>query len=73
MSGELATILLSFEPNSPDVEKRCDYDSKARSFVSQLSNISASQWLKGADTEQDPLVVGTHQSMKLDSADTTGT
>ncbi|KNG50610.1 checkpoint protein kinase [Stemphylium lycopersici] len=57
MSGELATILLSFDPNSPDVEKRRDYDSKARSFVSQLSNMPASQWLKGADTEQDPLVV----------------
>ena len=58
MSADLSSLLLSFQPDSPDVEKRRDYDLKARSFVAQLSNVSAPHWVKGADTSQDVLVVG---------------
>ncbi|KAF1834309.1 hypothetical protein BDW02DRAFT_342711 [Decorospora gaudefroyi] len=57
MSADLTGILLSFQPDSPDVEKRRDYDVKARNFASQLSNISASHWSKGIDTEQDVLTI----------------
>lgn len=58
MAAELSSLLLSFQPDSPEVEKRRDYDSKARSFVAQLSNVSAPHWLKGADTAQDVFAVG---------------
>jgi COP9 signalosome complex subunit 3 len=47
MSTELTTILLSFQPDSPELAKRRDYDSKARSFVSQLNAIQPSNWSKG--------------------------
>ncbi|RYN25725.1 hypothetical protein AA0113_g5090 [Alternaria arborescens] len=57
MSAELTTILLSFQPDSPELAKRRDYDTKARQFVSQLSNISSTSWTKGADTQQDVLSI----------------
>jgi COP9 signalosome complex subunit 3 len=57
MAAELVNILLSFQPDSPELEKRRDYDTKARNFVKQLDNISASHWNKGADTQQDVLTV----------------
>ncbi|KAI4942033.1 hypothetical protein J4E91_010420 [Alternaria rosae] len=57
MSAELTSILLSFQPDSPDLVKRREYDSKARSFVTQLNNIPSSQWSKGANTNQDILSI----------------
>ncbi|KAF2027902.1 hypothetical protein EK21DRAFT_114390 [Setomelanomma holmii] len=57
MTADLVTVLLQFQPESPELKQRRDYDQAARSFVSQLSNISASHWSKGADTPQDVLAV----------------
>jgi COP9 signalosome complex subunit 3 len=58
MSAELTSMLLSFQPDSPELAKRRDYDSKARYFVSQLANVPSALWVKGADTQQDVLSVG---------------
>jgi hypothetical protein len=69
MSGELTSILLSFQPDSPELEKRRDYDTKARHFVSQLSNIPSAPWSKGADTSQDVLSVRQMVCINLESAD----
>jgi COP9 signalosome complex subunit 3 len=57
MSADIATVLLQFQPDSPEFESRRDYDQAARNFVLQLSNISSSHWSKGADTPQDVLTV----------------
>jgi COP9 signalosome complex subunit 3 len=57
MSSDIATISLQFQPDNPDFKTRRDYDQAARSFVSQLSNLSSSAWSKGADTPQDVLTV----------------
>ncbi|KAJ4375042.1 hypothetical protein N0V83_002121 [Neocucurbitaria cava] len=57
MSAELTSILLQFQPESPDLKHKRDYDQAARSFVSQLASISAAHWLKGAETAQDVLPV----------------
>lgn len=57
MSAELVSILLQFQPDAPELKQRREYDTAARAFVLQLSNISASHWLKGADTQQDVLEV----------------
>jgi COP9 signalosome complex subunit 3 len=57
MSGDLLTVLLQFQPDSEELKQRRDYDQAARSFVSQLNNISASHWSKGVDTPQDVLAV----------------
>jgi hypothetical protein len=57
MTADLVTVLLQFQPESPELKQRRDYDQAARSFVSQVSNISASHWSKGADTPQDVLTV----------------
>jgi hypothetical protein len=57
MSADLTTILLQFQPESEELRQRQKYDLAARSFVTQLNNISQSHWLKGADTPQDVLEV----------------
>ncbi|KAF1945779.1 hypothetical protein EJ02DRAFT_473705 [Clathrospora elynae] len=57
MSAELVSLLLQFQPDSPQLKTRLDYDRAARNFVSQVSNISASHWSKGADTPQDVLTI----------------
>ena len=62
MSAEFTSILLQFQPESPELKQRRDYDQAARSFVSQLANISAGHWLKAADTPQDVLTVSLLQS-----------
>jgi COP9 signalosome complex subunit 3 len=69
MSAELTTILLSFQPDSPELVKRRDYDTKARQFVSQLSNISSTSWTKGADTQQDVLSVRKTYRIGLQTAE----
>ena len=69
MSGDLLSTLLSFQPDSPELEKRRDYDSKARNFVSQLNNISSSHWAKGADTQQDVLTVRCTRSVVWNPTD----
>ncbi|KAF2134646.1 hypothetical protein P153DRAFT_380456 [Dothidotthia symphoricarpi CBS 119687] len=57
MSADLLTTLLQFQPDAPELKQRRDYDHAARAFVSQLSNIAATHWAKGADTAQDVLSV----------------
>jgi hypothetical protein len=57
MSGDLLNLLLQFQPESPEVKEKREYDQAARNFVSQVSNISPSHWQKGADTAQDVLTV----------------
>ena len=60
MSAELIAVLLQFQPDAPELKQRREYDQAARSFVSQLSTLSASHWLKGVDTPQDVLTVRHH-------------
>ncbi|KAI8938246.1 hypothetical protein NX059_005906 [Plenodomus lindquistii] len=57
MAAELVKMLLQFQPDSPDLKQRRDYDQAARSFVLQLSNISASHWSKSTETQQDVLTI----------------
>lgn len=57
MAADIASILLQFQPESPELKQKRDYDLAARTFVSQLSNISAGHWVKGADTQQDVLTI----------------
>jgi hypothetical protein len=66
MSADLVNILLSFQPESPELKQKLEYDQQARSFVAQLSNISASHWQKGADTPQDVLEVSAyHEALHI--------
>ena len=65
MSAELASILLQFQPEAPELKQRREYDQAARSFVSQLSNISASHWLKGLDTPQEILPVSSLNAVRI--------
>jgi hypothetical protein len=60
MSADLVSILFQFQPDSPELKQKLEYDQQARSFVAQLSNISASHWQKGADTPQDVLEVSAY-------------
>jgi COP9 signalosome complex subunit 3 len=57
MSGDLVSLLLQFQPDAPELKQKREYDQAARNFVSQVSNIPASHWQKGADTPQDVLTV----------------
>lgn len=57
MSDTLLNILLSFQPEAPELNTRRDYDQAARTFASEISNISASHWQKGADAPNDALTV----------------
>ncbi len=67
MSADLMNILLQFQPESPELKHRRDYDQAARNFVQQLSNISQGHWVKGADTQQDVLTVCTSLEIKQPS------
>lgn len=58
MTADLTTVLLQFQPEAEELKSRQKYDQAARQFVTQLNNISASHWSKGADTPQDVLEVG---------------
>ena len=58
MAVELPTLLLQFQPEAEELKSHQKYDQAARQFVKQLDNVSASHWLKGADTPQDVLEVG---------------
>ncbi|KAF2739397.1 hypothetical protein EJ04DRAFT_484181 [Polyplosphaeria fusca] len=55
MSSELLQALWSFQPDSPEVQQKREYDHQARQFRHQVSNISTSHFLKGAETPQDVL------------------
>ncbi|KAL5120948.1 hypothetical protein ACEQ8H_001136 [Pleosporales sp. CAS-2024a] len=57
MSADLVSLLLQFQPEAPELKQRREYDQQARNFVTQLSNVSASHWQKGADSSQDVLSV----------------
>ncbi|CAA9957178.1 hypothetical protein CFE70_000753 [Pyrenophora teres f. teres 0-1] len=59
MSAGLVSQLLGFplQSSTPEAETRREYDANARTFAAQLANVPAAQWLKGADTDQDVLVL----------------
>ncbi|KAH8724492.1 hypothetical protein GQ44DRAFT_708766 [Phaeosphaeriaceae sp. PMI808] len=57
MSADLVSILLQFQPEAAELKQKREYDQAARSFVLQLSNISSSHWLKGAENSQDVLAL----------------
>lgn len=57
MSADLVAVLLSFQPDAPQLEQRREYDRQAREFVKQISGLTQAQFLKGADSPQDPLNV----------------
>lgn len=58
MTADLTTLLLQFQPEAEELSSRQKYDQAARQFATQLNNVSASHWTKGADTAQDVLEVG---------------
>jgi COP9 signalosome complex subunit 3 len=60
MTADLVNLCLQFQPESPELKQKRDYDQQARNFVSQLSNVSPAHWQKGADTPQDVLTVCLH-------------
>lgn len=65
MSAELANLLLSFQPDAPELKQKLDYHKQSRSFVQEVSNVSGQHFLKGADTSQDVLEVPlTRHSMR---------
>ncbi|KAF2195486.1 hypothetical protein K469DRAFT_616181 [Zopfia rhizophila CBS 207.26] len=53
MASDLLNLLFSFQPDLPELQEKLEYDRQARSFVSQLANVSGQHFLKGADTSQD--------------------
>jgi COP9 signalosome complex subunit 3 len=57
MAAELLSILLGFQPDAPELQQRREYDKAAREFVSNISNITPSHFLKGVDTTNDVLSV----------------
>ena len=57
MAGDLFELLVDFQPDSAQLKNKRDYDFHARKFVSELNNVSSSQWQKHADTPQDLLTV----------------
>jgi COP9 signalosome complex subunit 3 len=57
MSAELASLLLSFQPDDPELKQKRDYDTSARNFVQQVAAIADQHFLKGANTPQDILEV----------------
>ncbi|KAH9861608.1 hypothetical protein J1614_011360 [Plenodomus biglobosus] len=57
MAAELVKILLDFQPDSPALKQRCDYDQAARGFLLRLSNISPSLWSKAGESQQDVLTI----------------
>lgn len=57
MAAELLNILLSFQPDAPELQQKREYDKAAREFVANITNINASHYLKGADMSQDILSV----------------
>lgn len=57
MTADLVNVLLQFQPDDPEFKKNLHYDQAARNFISQLQNVSASHWNKGADTPQDVLTI----------------
>jgi COP9 signalosome complex subunit 3 len=61
MAGHLVDSLLSFQPDSPELQPRREYDKAAREFVSNISNIAPSHYLKGADTTNDVLDVSSRR------------
>jgi COP9 signalosome complex subunit 3 len=61
MAAELLNILLNFQSTAPELQQRREYDKEARDFISNLSNITPSHYLKGADTAQDALSVSEHE------------
>jgi COP9 signalosome complex subunit 3 len=70
MAAELLNILLGFQPDGPELQQRREYDKAAREFVSNISNITPSHYLKGVDTTNDALSVCGHGLLLVDfSAD----
>ncbi|PVH96379.1 hypothetical protein DM02DRAFT_122871 [Periconia macrospinosa] len=57
MAAELLNGLLAFQPDSPEVKDKREYDRQAREFIDSLHKYNPSAFLKGADTPQDPLSV----------------
>jgi hypothetical protein len=57
MASDLLSVAVAFQPDAAENKSRRVYDERARAFVTQLNNISQSQWQKGADTQQDVLAV----------------
>jgi len=57
MATEIIAALLSFQPDAPELRERREYDREARDFVFRVHSLSATNFLKGADSPQDPLNV----------------
>ncbi|KAH6643855.1 hypothetical protein C7974DRAFT_324937 [Boeremia exigua] len=53
MAVPLHALLLQFQPEAEELKVHQRYDQSARQFVKQLDNVSATHWMKGADTPED--------------------
>ena len=68
MAVPLHALLLQFQPEAEELKVHQKYDQSARQFVKQLDNVSATHWMKGADTPEDIIEVS-KASKALDHAD----
>ncbi|KAF2012028.1 hypothetical protein BU24DRAFT_412563 [Aaosphaeria arxii CBS 175.79] len=57
MSGEVISLLLSFQPDSPEFKSKREYDIQARRFAHDIANLSPQHFARGADTSQDILEI----------------
>ena len=57
MASDLFTLLVSFQPDAPELKQKTKYDAEVRAFINQLHSVNSSYFLKGADTPQDVLEV----------------
>lgn len=58
MSSDVLGLLVSFQPDDPDLKSKREYDVQARRFIDDIvRKISPQAYLRGADTPQDLLEV----------------
>jgi len=57
MAAELLNILLGFQADAPELQQKREYDRAAREFVTNISNISPSNYLKATEAPNDILGV----------------
>lgn len=57
MAAELLNILLGFQADATELQQRREYDRTAREFVTNISNLPTSHFLKATDAPHDILGV----------------
>ncbi|OCK79465.1 hypothetical protein K432DRAFT_330100 [Lepidopterella palustris CBS 459.81] len=55
--ADLLSLLFSFQPDSPDIKSKLDYDRQIRTYIDSVLRIPVPVYLKGADSAQDLLEI----------------